>query len=254
MKRFRTVGCLSILLIISVSSQAQTDTIHFRLNSEELQIDPVAIPGSSSNDTARIIASTIIRKVLAAKAKEEGIVVPEPVLSKCLELYFAASGASPQDVDKLAEKEEAIAEALKQVVVHHEPTNRVYDQHLAGVIRPAEWAVWVKGYNTSEKVRKLEALIPHSVAAMKANSKPELERSIQTWMLFQRVCKPVTPSAVQVLSQYKNMYPSGVPPFSEVEAAVRNRVIHGLQAKCLANWWQVVLAQQTIEIPPSYRK
>ncbi|HEV2436670.1 MAG TPA: hypothetical protein VG077_11790 [Verrucomicrobiae bacterium] len=223
------------------------------VNGRIINVAPPA--GTASNMVEWLIAQRIKQAIIDSAIQKSNITVPDDVLSKCVGLYIAAGGENPTNiVNAISSHNTLIVNALREVVLEHQNEDDVYNQHLNGIISQTEWRIWLKSYNSKERIDNLDSLIPHSVRDLKRSSRAGIRRDIEVYLLFSEVTNGVSASPSEVRSLYNKMYPNDVPKFGEVENEIKAKAAIQLRKETFFRWWQVELSENKISLPPEYSK
>lgn len=111
------------------------------------------------------------------------------------------------DFSKIAEQGKLISTGLKLIVNQKEKPDCIYEtlkMQKNGIDR-LTWNYYVKNYSDTEKIKKLEAMIPDSMEKVIASGIAEFKKQLSTWMLYRKI-----------ISDYDSRFP-GDRRMSEIE-------------------------------------
>jgi hypothetical protein len=251
MASFRLLLLQAIILIAGNCCFAEGSQIVVSVNNQELTIK--SVENLNSNSVERLIAQRVRQVLLSSAIQKAQVNVPDQAISNCIDLYLSAGGEKPAVlVSNIESKGESVVKALRKVVVDHEDKDSVYRQYLSTSMSHTEWDAWINSYSTTNKIDKLESLIPHSVTDIKHSSEASLKSDIELWLLLQRLTKDISPSADEIQFLYKMKYPNGNPAFDQVVNELKAEATQRLKEAFLTHWWQAQIAGSNIHVPAEY--
>ena len=239
-------------MIVGFYACMAEDSAVVEVNGHTINLAPPP-PGTASNMVEWLIAQRIKQVIVDSAIQKSNITVPDEVLSKCVDLYITAGGENPTNiVNAVSSHNTVIVNALRKVVLEHHNEEDVYNQYLNGVISRTEWRIWLKSYNSKERIDKLDSLIPHSVKDLKRFSSAGIKKDIEEYLLFSGVTNGVSASPMEISSLYKKMYPASVPKFGEVENEIKAEADIRFRKDTFSKWWQVQVSDSKISLPPEF--